>query len=248
MFSALSASSRCARPRTVVRRATTFVGVVLALGAGVVHTPAAQAEPRSAETQFVSRVNTLRASHGLKPLRVDPMLTGVARDWASELAAKNCVCHHPEFETGNPDDAAAIVPGDWVKLGENVGTGSTVDQIQDAFEKSPGHRKNILDGAFDSVGIGVVEVNGVIWVSQEFQDLPSNEEARATRAAAGKRTEDAPDELALAVPKGSKPAKIQPRAGVESARKRSGKTAKSSDQSTAEGAPATSLGQRLSLR
>ena len=146
-----------------------------------------------AEAQFVSRVNDLRAAQGLGALRIDPLLTQVARDWATDLSRRNCVCHHPEFLTGNPDDAAKVVPTNWVKLGENVGTGSNPDQIEDAFERSPLHRKNILDADFDTIGIGVVIVNGGLWVSQQFEDLPGRspgQEALSLSTAA------APDQLA----------------------------------------------------
>jgi uncharacterized protein YkwD len=160
---------------------------------------AATADAATAEDVFVSRVNALRQSEGLAPLRVDPTLVKVARDWAASLSQQNCVCHHPEFLTGNPDDAARIVTTNWIKIGENVGTGSAADQIEDAFEKSPKHRNNLLDPEFDSIGVGVVVVNDAMWVSQQFQDLPGRSPSGVKNTSLASK--DAPDELALAAPK-----------------------------------------------
>ena len=163
------------------------------------HASETSVDPAAAENVFVARVNVVRASQGLAPLRIDPILVNVARQWAASLSKQNCVCHHPEFLTGDPDDAARVIPTNWIKIGENVGTGSTADQIEDAFEKSPKHRQNLLDPDFDSIGVGVVVVNDVLWVSQQFQDLPGRTPSGAVNSSLA--TSAAPDELALAAPR-----------------------------------------------
>jgi hypothetical protein len=61
------------------------------------------------------------------------------------------------------------VTAKWTQLGENVGTGGTVEAIQTAFVNSPHHYENIANGAYNLVGIGVVHgSNGAIYVTVDF--------------------------------------------------------------------------------
>jgi uncharacterized protein YkwD len=54
-------------------------------------------------------------------------------------------------------------------LGENVGSGPSVEAIQAAFMNSPGHRANILNPEFNWAGAGVaVAGNGTVYVVQVF--------------------------------------------------------------------------------
>lgn len=63
---------------------------------------------------------------------------------------------------------SARVTPNWTSVGENVGVGSSVDQIHDAFMSSSSHRSNVLGGDFDLVGIGVISSGGQLWVTVVF--------------------------------------------------------------------------------
>jgi hypothetical protein len=65
------------------------------------------------------------------------------------------------------------ITADWQKLGENVGMGGTVDALHSAFVASPHHYENLVDPDFTYVGVGVVVVNGTIYVSETFMKLQS---------------------------------------------------------------------------
>jgi hypothetical protein len=54
------------------------------------------------------------------------------------------------------------------QAGENVVYDATVQGAHEAFMGSPLHLSNMLNGAFDSVGIGLVENGGVIYVVEDF--------------------------------------------------------------------------------
>jgi hypothetical protein len=71
------------------------------------------------------------------------------------------------------------VSGPWTKLGENVGTGWTVQSIQDAFVASPHHYENLVDPVFNYVGIGVVDSGGKIYVTVDFMQLNNTSAAAA---------------------------------------------------------------------
>jgi uncharacterized protein YkwD len=72
--------------------------------------------------------------------------------------------HNPDL--GGDLERAGI--GGWRTCGENVGYGSSVDQIHTLFMGSEGHRANILNPAYGQVGIGVVRSGGTVWVTIDF--------------------------------------------------------------------------------
>jgi hypothetical protein len=145
----------------------TRIAAVLAviLTAALRMTPAAHADTVSAESQFVTLINQLRQSKGLRPLAVDPRLVTVARNWSAQMASSKTLSHNGSF--------SAQAPGDWVKLGENVGYGGDVNTIHQAFVNSPHHYANLVDPAFNAVGIGVVVSGGTTWVTEDFENSPS---------------------------------------------------------------------------
>ncbi|HEX2039056.1 MAG TPA: CAP domain-containing protein [Acidimicrobiales bacterium] len=127
-------------------------------------TGTAHADAQSDEASFVSRLNQVRASRGLAPLAVDARLTEVARAWSANMAGSNRLYHNPNL--------AAQAPGDWQKLGENVGYGGEVGSVHDAFVASPDHFRNMVDPAFNAVGLGVVWSGNRLWVTQVFMKGP----------------------------------------------------------------------------
>ena len=61
------------------------------------------------------------------------------------------------------------VGGNWAKLGENVGRGSSVSQVHNAFMDSSTHRVHILDSAYNQIGVGVFRgSDGYVYVTEVF--------------------------------------------------------------------------------
>ena len=120
----------------------------------------------SAEAQFVTLINALRASKGLGTLTVDGNLTDVARQWSQQMANAGTISHNPNF----PNQ----VTSDWQMLGENVGQGYSVQSLFDAFVASPHHYENLVEPSYTRVGVGVVVTpSGQIFTSHEFMALRS---------------------------------------------------------------------------
>jgi len=120
----------------------------------------AGADDASDETSFVTQINAVRATQGLPGLTVDAGLTAKARAWAQTMADANRIWHSVLTDG---------VTADWRKLGENVGMGGSVDGLHVAFVKSIHHYENLVDPAFDSIGLGVVRsAEGTIFVAEEF--------------------------------------------------------------------------------
>jgi Cysteine-rich secretory protein family len=122
---------------------------------------------------------------------VNVTLADVARGWAEKMrvasvavGTEDClISHNPNLRTA--------VPLKWKKLGENVGCGDVgVEGLHAAFVNSPKHYANIIDPAFDSIGIGIVYAGDVMFVTEQFMDADES---------AGSAT--VPGSLALAAPK-----------------------------------------------
>jgi uncharacterized protein YkwD len=92
-------------------------------------------------------VNASRANAGLPPLRENAKLNLKADAWAQTLR-NECRIWHSNLADGAPPD--------WRKLGENVGMGGDIGQIHVAYLNSPGHRANIMDPAFTTMGAAAV--------------------------------------------------------------------------------------------
>ena len=128
------------------------------------------------ESDFVARTNALRAERGLEHLVIDANLTAKARAWAETMSGQGRIWH---------SSLADGVTSDWYRLGENVGTGSTVEAIHDALVASPSHLANLLDPGFRFVGVGAVNIEGTIYVSEVFMEQASQPAPSTSAPAAG---------------------------------------------------------------
>ncbi|HEX2698972.1 MAG TPA: CAP domain-containing protein [Acidimicrobiales bacterium] len=159
--------------------------VVALLSMSVVFAHSASADEAGDEAGFLVKLNDLRVSKGIGSLRTNSQLTAVARDWSASMAAAGRISHNPSL--------AAQGPSDWARLGENVGVGMDVQGLHDAFVASPRHYENMVDGAFDSVGIGVVHAaDGSIFVTVNFMTTKAAPVAAPAPAPVAVQTAAAP--------------------------------------------------------
>jgi hypothetical protein len=136
--------------------------VALAAVALVLLAPAARADTVSDEARVLALLNQTRASAGIPALVVNPTMASVARSWAGTMAAAGTISHNPNLST--------LVTG-WTRLGENVGMGGSVDSVHQALLASPPHHQNMVDAAFNSVGVGVASNGASVFVVQTFAAL-----------------------------------------------------------------------------
>jgi hypothetical protein len=138
------------------------VVVGLALVAGILLSTAelAGADPVAAEVEFIERINRLRMDKGLAPLAVDGELTAVARAWSRRMADEQELYHNPELSKQVHD---------WRLIGENVGVGQEAESLHRAFVDSPAHYENLVEARFTHIGVGVVEIDGTMWVTENFK-------------------------------------------------------------------------------
>jgi uncharacterized protein YkwD len=113
------------------------------------------------EDSVLAMVNSERARAGIPALTLSTGAAGAAEDWSARMASTNQLAHNPDLAGSL---AAHGVTG-WRTAGENVGYGSSVEEVHQRFMASPAHRANILNRAFGQAGVGVVEANGRTWVT-----------------------------------------------------------------------------------
>ncbi|HEY2171499.1 MAG TPA: CAP domain-containing protein [Candidatus Angelobacter sp.] len=130
---------------------------------------AAQAGPSisSAERRIFEELNHERASQGLTLLEWNDHAANAARAHAQLLAENGKLSHQFAGETSLPERLAATGARFTVSA-ENVARTEFVEDVHQALMGSSGHRANILNTAYDAVGIGVVEEKGRIYVTQDF--------------------------------------------------------------------------------
>jgi len=113
-------------------------------------------------SDYVARINALRASVHVQPLYVDAQLSGLAQGWAAHMAATGVLSH---------SSLTAGITEHWAKLGENVGTGPDNATVWNAFLHSAEHYANLVDPSYNRVGVGVAFGFGSEWTCHKFMDL-----------------------------------------------------------------------------
>ncbi len=125
---------------------------------------AADSCPATRGEAVLALVNLRRASAGLEPLEVDLRLMAAAQAHAEDLVAMPGVPAHEGSDGSAPADRADHAGYPWVRIGENVASGTpTASTVVALWMNSRGHRHNILTPEFRDAGVGVVDVPGSAW-------------------------------------------------------------------------------------
>ncbi|GAA1600553.1 hypothetical protein GCM10009804_66460 [Kribbella hippodromi] len=106
------------------------------------------------ERQVLEYTNRIREQQGCGPLRLDSALVEAAGRHASDMVRRHYMDHtNPDGEGPGDRMAAAGYRGSgW---GENIAAGyDSAQKVVAAWMKSDGHRKNILNCRFTSIGVG----------------------------------------------------------------------------------------------
>jgi uncharacterized protein YkwD len=172
-----AATSTTAAPTTTEAPATTSPPKTTAAPA-----PSSTSAPATSQATTVSgkitqelfaRLNAERQARGLRTLKWDDSLANMASDWTEHMASTKDFAHR---DLG----AASSLPGisKFSALGENIawveGYPNEAMQLHTGWMKSEGHRSNMLQPGFDSVGIAVVCSGGRAWATQNFGRLDNS--------------------------------------------------------------------------
>ncbi|NUK90931.1 CAP domain-containing protein [Streptomyces lunaelactis] len=121
----------------------------------------------AAEAAVLSLVNEERAKVGCSPVRANASLAALAGDFSDDMAARGFFDHtDPEGDT--PWDRADQV-GVKGLGGENIARGQAdAAAVMTSWMNSDGHRANILNCDYKTLGVGVHLGAGGPWWTQDF--------------------------------------------------------------------------------
>lgn len=116
----------------------------------------------SYEQEVVRLVNQERAKNGLKELKQDWELSRVARIKSQDMR-DNGYFSHTSPVYGSPFQMIKNFGISYKSAGENIAKGQKTPQaVVNAWMNSSGHRANILNSSFNTIGVGYVE-KGKYW-------------------------------------------------------------------------------------
>ena len=108
--------------------------------------------------------NTLRGT-AAPALRLDPLLSDVARRYAAELAAAGVLSHTGPADGSRALDRYLRAGGTAFEVGEILGAGPDLAAVERAWEASPGHRRVVVGERYTSVGWGSADRGAQqVWV------------------------------------------------------------------------------------
>lgn len=149
------------------RRAALLCAVLSAIALGA---SAGFASPSSPEQRLLHLLNQERATAGLAQLTWDDHLAQAARPH-SELLAKHGALSHMFAGEQPLLQRAGAAGARFNSVAENVAYAPEVDLVHKSLMESPPHRANILNRDYNAVGIGIVERDGELYVTEDFARL-----------------------------------------------------------------------------
>ena len=128
-------------------------------------------------SQVITLLNEQRVNNGLSPLTADSALTAAAMQRAAETVIY--------FSHTRPNGSRCFTAFDGAWRGENIAAGQAdPDEVITGWMNSTGHRKNILEANYTSVGVGCFNYKGINFWVQCFSDITADGSVRTGTASA----------------------------------------------------------------
>ena len=119
------------------------------------------------ERKILELCNAERAKVGAPPLKANNDLTKLARMKSKDMVDKGYFSHQsPTY--GSPFDMMKNYGISYMYAGENLAQNTTAERAFQAWMKSEGHRKNILNPNFTELGVGIASMDGSNMYTQLF--------------------------------------------------------------------------------
>jgi uncharacterized protein YkwD len=129
--------------------------------------PLSESDPQ-AEQQLLDLANHDRAQAGAPRLTLDAGLSKAARAHAEAMFAVRQLSHQFEGEPSLPQRLAVVAHTPLDQEGENVALDFDAAQAEQHLMLSPPHRANLLNPAYNVVGLGVVRAGDRLYIVQDF--------------------------------------------------------------------------------
>lgn len=150
-------------PTTQAPEATTTTSTTTTTAPAPVRT--GRARGADVEAEVVPLTNADRTAQGLGTLSRSSCLDSAASGFAEQMARNGVLAHNPG---AGPAVLDCRPNATW---GDNVGTAAPCDTafLETQWMASPSHRRNILTGAFQLIGVGAwTDAQGGCWVQVLF--------------------------------------------------------------------------------
>jgi uncharacterized protein YkwD len=128
---------------------------------------AAPPGPSTEERYLFDAVNRERAETHLPALRWDAALAEAARLHAERMARQHRFAHQLPGEP-SLSQRAGQAGAHFSRIAENIAIGAESEEIHDGWMQSPGHRANILNAGFTSLGVGTFKSQGRLYAVEDF--------------------------------------------------------------------------------
>ncbi len=139
--------------------------VLLVVAVYAVPSPAGDA---GAEHDLLALANRARAEAGLATLQPDEGLAKAAGQHADIMATRRQLSHQFPGEQGLMQRIATSSDLRVDQVAENVGQAGSAEEVHAGFMASPPHRANLLNSAYNAVGIAVVHRGTMLYVVEDF--------------------------------------------------------------------------------
>ncbi|MGC2057790.1 MAG: CAP domain-containing protein [Candidatus Sulfotelmatobacter sp.] len=121
-----------------------------------------------AEQLLLYLANQARAQVGAPRLILDSGMSRAARLHAEKMLAEHQLSHRLDGELSLPQRLAATTRTQFDQEGENVAFDFDAAQGHQHLMQSPPHRANLLNPAYNVVGLGVVRSGDRLYIVQDF--------------------------------------------------------------------------------
>jgi cysteine-rich secretory family protein len=127
------------------------------------------ASPEQLQAAALLQINTQRAAAHLASLESDARLTREAQAHSQDIVANNYVMQHAHVGANGstPSDRIHAAGINFRAMAEDIGTGSSLQEIVVDLMDSPAHRWAIL-GDFVHAGVGVARQGGTLTLTVDF--------------------------------------------------------------------------------
>ena len=152
-----------------------------------------------AEQQILELANRSRRQAGAPPLTMDSGLSRAARVHAQAMLEAHQLSHQFNGESSLPQRLAAATQLQLDQEGENVALDMDPAEAEQHLMLSPPHRANLLNPAYNVVGMGVIRSGDRLYVVQDFghalpnYSLPDIKERIAASVQHARRNTNAAD-------------------------------------------------------
>ncbi|MGA8215590.1 MAG: CAP domain-containing protein [Candidatus Sulfotelmatobacter sp.] len=120
------------------------------------------------EQELLDLANQARAQAGAPRLTLDAGLCRAARAHAEAMFAARQLSHQFEGEPSLPQRLATATPRQLDQEGENVALDFDAEKANQHLMLSPPHRANLLNLAYNVIGLGVVRGGDRLYIVQDF--------------------------------------------------------------------------------